>query len=440
MHILSKSTYIKGEQCEKALYLYKKRPFLRDKLSLEKRAKFKRGTDVGILARQRFPNGLNMAPASPSQFGNKTAETLANLSNPDVNVMYEAVFQYDDTLIMLDILVRDGDKWRAIEVKSSLSISTTYMKDAALQYYVLKGCGVPISDIQLMYINANYVRNGDLDLSELFVFKSVKSFAEEQVEIIGNKIKHFKELLNEDHSPNVSIGEKCETPYHCEFYSHCWKNIPENSVVNTKGLSSNKIDAMLQHTFHVDYRQLYELLPVRNSSTAFLSLLFYIPAIPILDGDRPYNEFILGFSILKNNGTDDSYFYWDCIDNIPARSECFHIMAEQLKGISNVIYFAPQNLNAHIQKSSIEDAKELNYKTINLMEALTNSDFFHKNTRSEFSLKNVYESIFPDKTLFEHSRILLNATSGNEIDRQLVESDLMLENNALRDIIRYFRP
>ena len=192
MHILSKSTYIKGEQCEKALYLFKNRPFLRDKLSMEQRAKFKRGTDVGILAQQLFLGGINMTPSSPSLFGKKVVETMQNLSNPAVNVMYEAVFQYDDTLIMLDILVREGDKWRAIEVKSSLSISPTYMKDAALQYYVLKGCNVPLSDIQLMYINADYVRNGDLDLSQLFVFQSVKEYAEQYQDVIAKNIAHFK--------------------------------------------------------------------------------------------------------------------------------------------------------------------------------------------------------------------------------------------------------
>ena len=93
MHILSKSTYIKGEQCEKALYLFKNRPFLRDKLSMEQRAKFKRGTDVGILAQKYFPGGINMTPSSPSQFSKKVVETLKNLTNPAVNVMYEAVFQ-----------------------------------------------------------------------------------------------------------------------------------------------------------------------------------------------------------------------------------------------------------------------------------------------------------------------------------------------------------
>ena len=113
--------------------MQKKHPYLRDKLSIEQRAKFQRGTDVGVLAHEYFPNGVDMSPNSPSQFPKKVAETWANLSNPEINVMYEAVFQYNDTLIMLDMLIRDGDRWLAVEVKSSLRLSDIYQNGAALQ-------------------------------------------------------------------------------------------------------------------------------------------------------------------------------------------------------------------------------------------------------------------------------------------------------------------
>jgi hypothetical protein len=53
--ILSKSTFIRGLQCEKSLYLHKKRPFLRDRLSPEQLAKFSRGTNVGVYAQELFP-------------------------------------------------------------------------------------------------------------------------------------------------------------------------------------------------------------------------------------------------------------------------------------------------------------------------------------------------------------------------------------------------
>lgn len=422
MHILSKSTYIKGEQCEKALFLFKNRPFLRDKLSMEQRAKFKRGTDVGILAQQLFPGGINMTPGSPTQFSKKAAETLKNLTNPAINVMYEAVFQYDDTLIMLDIIVRDGDKWRAIEVKSSLSISQTYMKDAALQYYVLKGCEVPLSDIQLMYINADYVKNGDLDLSQLFVFQSVKDYAEQYQDVITKNIAHFKDIIKQPHSPKIPIGDQCDTPYRCEFHGHCWKDVPNEA---------NK-------PYTIDYKPFYELLGDRNQSTAYLNLLFYRPAVPLFDGDKPYTEFIIGFSILSNNGNFDKIYNWDCLEDLSKWQECLPILSEQLSGFERVVCFAPQNITASLQKYNLLESKDLNYKIFNLREVLQQSDFHHENVKTDFSLKNVYESIFPDKNLFEHSRIILNALSDNIMERSMITSDLELENKALREIYLHF--
>ena len=422
MHILSKSTYIKGEQCEKALYLFKNRPFLRDKLSMEQRAKFKRGTDVGILAQQYFPGGINMTPSSPSQFSKKVVETLKNLTNPAVHVMYEAVFQYDDTLIMLDILVRDGDKWRAIEVKSSLSISTTYMKDAALQYYVLKGCNVPLSDIQLMYINADYIRYGNLDLSQLFVFQSVKDYAEQYQVDIAKNIAHFKDIIKQPHSPKIAIGNQCDTPYRCEFHGHCWKDVP------------NELDK----PYSIDYKPLYELLGNRNKSTAFLNLLFFRPAVPLFDGDKPYTEFIIGFSILSNNGRFDKIYHWHCLDDMSKWKDSLGILSEHLSGFERVVCFAPQNITASLQKYNVLETKELNYKILNLRDVLQQSDFHHEKVKNDFSLKNVYESIFPDKTLFEHSRIILNALSDNILERNLVTDDLEKENKALRDVYQHF--
>lgn len=118
-HLLSKSTFIRGQQCQKSLYLNKKRPFLRDKISAEQLAKFKRGTDVGILAQQLFPGGIDCQPKSPAQYAAKVAETASAINNPTTQVIYEAVFEYDAVLVILDVLVKEGNTWHAFEVKSS---------------------------------------------------------------------------------------------------------------------------------------------------------------------------------------------------------------------------------------------------------------------------------------------------------------------------------
>lgn len=463
MHILSKSTYIKGEQCTKALYLFKKHPYLRDKLSIEQRAKFKRGTDVGILARSCFPGGINMTPSSPSQFEKMFKKTMDNLNNPNINVMYEAVFIYNDTLIMLDIIVRDGDKWRAIEVKSSLALNETYYKDAALQYYVLKGCKVPLSDFQLMYMNANYVKNGDIDLSKLFVFQSAKDYAEQEINNIDKNIKRFKEVLNQLHAPNTEIGIHCNKPYPCEFQGVCWKKVPKDSFLYTTAydeellfqeynngiydnlhfkrhidpfsLEMNQVDALEQSTYYIDYKLFYELIGKKDDAIAFLNLLFYKPPVPILDNCKPYQEFLLAFSILSNS--DKSVFNWNCLNDYSLWEKGIEILIEKLKKFEKVVCFSPQNINFLSHRYNIFKTKDTNYKIVNLKEILQQSNFFHQKIKHDFSLKNIYESIFTEETLFEHSRILLNATSSNKLEHALVNDDMEKENKCLQKIYNH---
>lgn len=460
MHILSKSTYIKGEQCPKALYMYKKHPYLRDKLSIEQRARFKRGTDVGILARTYFPGGINMAPASPTLFRKMFEQTIQNLNNPNINVMYEAIFIYNDTLIMLDILVRDGDKWRAIEVKSSLSLSETYYKDAALQYYVLNGCKVPISDMQLMYVNENYVKNGEIDINNLFVFKSVKEYVEQQLDSIDKKVNEFKNVVNLSNAPRINIGTQCFTPYKCDFLGHCWKKVEKDSFLHTTAyndkelfslynsgiqdnrnfkkildplsLEMNQIDALEQNTFYINYKNFYELIGKKTESIAFLNILFYRPAVPILDGHKPYQEVVLAFSILSNK--DHKTINWNCLNDYSKMEEGLKILTEELKRYEKIVYFSAQNINILMQRYHIIESKDVMFKIINLKDVLKNSDFFNEKTKYDFSLKTIYEGLFHNENIFEHSRIILNATSDNELERILVNDDMEKENKYLQNI------
>jgi hypothetical protein len=61
-HVLSKSTFIRGMQCEKSLYLNKHGRNLRDEISPEQMAVFSQGTNVGELAQGLFPGGVDCTP------------------------------------------------------------------------------------------------------------------------------------------------------------------------------------------------------------------------------------------------------------------------------------------------------------------------------------------------------------------------------------------
>ena len=61
---LSKSTFIRGLQCEKSLYLYKKHYKLKDPTTPFLQAIFDQGNSVGILAQSLFPGGVDASPES----------------------------------------------------------------------------------------------------------------------------------------------------------------------------------------------------------------------------------------------------------------------------------------------------------------------------------------------------------------------------------------
>ena len=407
MHILSKSTYIKGLQCEKALYMTKKHPYLRDKLSIEQRARFQRGTDVGILAQAYYPGGINMSPNSPSQFPKKVKETMENLHNPMVNAMYEAVFQYNDTLVMVDLLVRDGNQWKAIEVKSSLKLSTTYYNDAALQYYVLHGCGVPLSDFQLMYLNAGFVKDGPIDVKKLFQLTSVIDYAREQEPVIAANVERLKNVVALPHAPQVEIGDHCYEPYTCDFLGHCWKNVPKDNAELT-----------------IDFKALFAQAPdPKPHQVGYLNLLIDRPAVPELDGMHPYQEMLLAFAMTGDQEPDGNTL-WDCFDDHSRWQEGVERIASLLPRYDLVVTFTPN--------------QPLGYRLFNLCEVLANAKMFHPYLKNGFNLQNTAKALFHDVKLFEHSRILVETYGKESTGYQQAREDLITENEVVKRIYQHF--
>lgn len=458
--------------------MQKKHPYLRDKLSIEQRAKFQRGTDVGLLAHEVFPDGIDMSPNSPSQFPKKAQETWDNLSNPSVNVMYEAVFQYNDTLIMLDILVRDGDRWLAVEVKSSLRLSDTYYNDAALQYYVLKGCGVPLSDFRLMYLNGDYVKNGPIDVQQLFKMESVLEYVVDREGYVAKNVERLKAVVALPHAPFVDIGTQCNAPYPCDFQGHCWKHVPKNSFLfttalddetlfhdyfngvntNTKMLQqldpdseeARQIEALETNSYYIDYKTLYSLSPQpKPKSVAYLNLLLNRPAVPELDGTKPYEEMILAFALQGEHEQDaaidpmpptsqrrddmaaENCFVWDCFEDHSRWKEAIDLLIEKLSHYELIVCFTPQNLTTTLLRHEIIRNQTVGYKIFNLFEVLQEARFYHPAIKRGLTLQRLENALFSEAKLFEHSRILLEATSNDLIGYQQAREDLITENEIV---------
>ena len=188
---LSKSSFIRGVQCEKMLYLDKHHSDLREESSVSKEAIFEQGTNVGLLAQDLFKGGYDASPDDYSRISKSLINTQKAIENGE-SIIYEATFEFNGLLSAIDILVKENNQWKAYEVKSSTSVSDTYVIDAAVQYYTIVNSGLELSDISLVLINSEYVRKSEIDLNDFFKIISVKNEVLNQQSILPDKIDFLK--------------------------------------------------------------------------------------------------------------------------------------------------------------------------------------------------------------------------------------------------------
>jgi len=238
---LSKSKFLSGLQCRKRLYLAIHSPELATEPDEQTQAILDMGTEIGALARQRFPSGVLVEAdhRHPTEALQRTAELL---SDPAVPAIFEGAFEFDQVLVRVDILERvtsgeDGAiAWRLIEVKSSTKVKDVHLDDVAIQTYVLKGAGVTLSGSCLMHINTQYVYpGGELDLERLFVVQDLTALTVARQSDVPRRLAEMKAMLVAPAPPTIEPDGHCHQPYDCPFWDHCTKDKPARWVYYLPG-------------------------------------------------------------------------------------------------------------------------------------------------------------------------------------------------------------
>jgi hypothetical protein len=237
---LSKSLYTRGLQCSKSLWLKKYKSDVLTPADNQTLAIFETGHRVGELACQLFPRGREV-PFEGTTFDEKIALTKKWMKEGTRDI-YEATFNYNDILVMVDILhINDDDSVEIYEVKSSTEVKEVYLHDASIQYYVLNGLGYTVNTTNIVHVNNKYVRGDALEIDKLFTIADITDEVLELQADIPSYLKYFqKQLENKELEPNIDIGKHCSKPYECDAKAYCWKHIPDYSIFNISRLNTDK--------------------------------------------------------------------------------------------------------------------------------------------------------------------------------------------------------
>ena len=227
---LSKSRYTAFCQCPKLLWLniYKPEEAPVDE-SLQ--ARFEQGNMVGDLAMGLFGDykEANAKKADGSLDLGKMVEQTRQWMEDGVDNICEASFALEGHYCAVDILRKNGDGWDIYEVKSTSfpefkgqeSKLEKYAPDIAYQKWVLTQCGVNVTGAYLVCLNSGYVRQGDLDIQQLFVVNDMKAMVDNEYLKVPARVSQALKVINSEQEPDLDLSECCMKPYGCAFFDYC---------------------------------------------------------------------------------------------------------------------------------------------------------------------------------------------------------------------------
>ena len=213
---LSKSSYVKGNQCLKYLYLDKYKKKERTPVDEETQARFDRGhTFEDIVRDKQFPGGINIKD-KVCNFGYFNSYTKYLLNQPIEMTLYEATIIEDEVLVMCDVLVKSDDGFVDIyEIKSSTKANIAISNDLKLQYAV---CKKRFKDRLRSF---NLILRVEDDEPKWVIENRIDELVDKTI-LVDEVTDKFKKVLN-GREPEIAMGDHCTTPYRCEFIDYCEK-------------------------------------------------------------------------------------------------------------------------------------------------------------------------------------------------------------------------
>ncbi|HPY31138.1 MAG TPA: DUF2779 domain-containing protein [Verrucomicrobiota bacterium] len=320
---LSKSTFLMGRQCSKLLWF---RYNARDQIPAPDEAQqavFDQGHEVGNLAKQLFPGGIEI-DAAPGDFDGAIRRTTEALLPR--RPLYEATFAHGGGYVRADILVPvAGGAWDLVEVKSTTRLQEeVHLPDIAFQAFALTGAGIPLRKCFLAHINGEFVRRGPIDPRKFFTLEDVTQPVSIWSRDIEDQIDAMQRVIGARSHPDIPIGPHCGNPYPCPLHDHCWSFLPEASVFTlyrggAKGFTLLKQGiqkladipaavsltntqaiqraALLAGQPHIDRPALAAFLGQLEYPVSFLDFETIGPAIPLFDDASPYQPIPFQFSL-----------------------------------------------------------------------------------------------------------------------------------------------
>ena len=345
---LSKTDYILYRECPKNVWykIHKPDIYSQSELSEFEKSIMETGNEVELVARKLFPTGILIERRDAE--GQKTTQEYLRKK---VSVLFQPVFLKDGYLAAIDVLKFEPDtnNYSVYEVKSTNDVDEkAHYHDLSFQINLLKNCGLKINKAYLIHLNSEYVRSGELNISQLFKIVDVSKEVEGLAENVAIEMAEALKYLSESSEPK---GFCCciykGRSKHCSTFQHANSEVPEYSVhdIARIGNSKAKLKELIDNNiFHIDkIPEHIKLSDIQQSQVdtyvlnkvfidkekiaeEFKTLIFplyfldyetFPSAIPRFDGFSSYHQIPFQYSVHILKSADDEPQHYEFLHTTP---------------------------------------------------------------------------------------------------------------------------
>ncbi len=315
---LSKTDFIKYLQCPKSLWLLLKKP-------------------------EMYPHGefSDYAKKLAAEGYEVEAYVKALLGKQDDSerFSFQTVFETERGLYAKADVVRVNEDGtiNLYEIKSSTSVKADFkhnqIKDACFQTLAAEECGRAVSKVFIVHLNGDYVRQGEIDESDMLVFADVTQRVREVQGETGAQIAEALSLLGQ---PEIDASScTCLTltrSNHCDSFDIFNPAVPSPSIYDLPRISRSKLEKFVEdgrfcldeisfeevtakQALVLQSAQFKEAIVNQDALAAwfskaeyplyFLDYETYASAVPILDGARPQAPIPFQYSLHIKRTPDD---------------------------------------------------------------------------------------------------------------------------------------
>ncbi|MEK7131303.1 MAG: DUF2779 domain-containing protein [Patescibacteria group bacterium] len=424
------------------LKLYKSEIMAMFKPSDFEKSLLTKGNLVETWARKLFPDGVLIREGGDAAV-QITKEHIAKKTH----VLFQSKFVWDKFLAKNDALEYDkeNDCWNLYEIKGTNSLDENakeidHVEDAMFQTIILKALNIKVGKIFIIHLNKEYVKDGEINVEELFIKDDIIEEVKEREESSRLKMQKAAEALTQQNESALV----CQCLYagrsaHCETFAYSYPEVPKYSVhdLSRIGASKKKLESLIdsqifdindipedfelslnqknQVYVHKRQKPLIDLTAIKKELQSLVYPLYFLdyetypPAIPLFNGFKPYQQIPFQFSLHILNDQDGELTHFEYLHE-EATDPSLSIITKLRETIGpegSIIVWSKRfekGINSQLSGRNPEHKdflEDINDRIYDLMEIFQKQFYVHPDFRGKVSIKKVLPVMAPGLTYKE---------------------------------------